>query len=80
MNLALLGRERVAEGGSFTLTGGVLYHDLRVNFVSHGVITEALDAYASYFRGFEPASAARAVPACARSVEGKPTGRGFRVT
>ncbi len=99
MNLVLLGSERVAEGSSFTLTGGVLDHDpivagssasmvngalnafvlsapielergLHVKLVSPGVITEALDAYASYFRGFEPVPAARAALAYAKSVEG----------
>ena len=108
-NLVLLGRESVADGGSFTLTGGVLDHDpivegtsasmvngalnafalaasielernLRINVVSPGVITEALDAYAPYFRGFEPVPAARAALAYAKSVEGKRTGQVFRVT
>ncbi len=108
VNLVLLGRKHVADGGSFTLTGGVLDHDpivegssasmvngalngfamsaaielergLRVNVVSPGVITEALDAYAPYFRGFEPVPAARAALAYAKSVEGKRTGQVFRV-
>ena len=108
VNLVLVGREHVADGGSFTLTGGVLDHDpivegssasmvngalnafamaaaielergLRVNVVSPGVITEALDAYAPYFRGFEPVPAARAALAYAKSVEGKLTGQVFRV-
>lgn len=109
VNLVLCGREHVAAGGSFTLTGGVLDHDpivegtsasmvngalnafalaasieldrgLRVNVVSSGVITEALDAYAPYFRGFEPVPAARAALAYAKSVEGKRTGVVFRVS
>ncbi len=108
VNLVLLGRDRVADGGSFTLTGGVLDHDpivagtsasmvngalnafalaasieldrgLRVNVVSPGVITEALDAYAPYFRGFEPVPAARAALAYAKSVEGRRTGQVLRV-
>ena len=44
------------------------------------MITEALDAYAPYFRGFEPVSASRAALAYARSVEGKRTGQVFHVT
>jgi len=109
VNLVLLGREHVSDGGSFTLTGGVLDHEpivegtsasmvngalnafalaasieldrgLRVNVVSPGVITEALDAYAPYFRGFEPVPAARAALAYAKSVEGKRTGEVFRVS
>lgn len=112
VNLVLLGREHVADGGSFTLTGGVLDSDpivqgtsasmvngalnafalaasielaapvdrgLRINVVSPGVITEALEAYAPYFRGFEPVPAARAALAYAKSVEGKRTGQVFRV-
>ena len=108
VNLVLLGREHVADGGSFTLTGGVLDRDpivagssasmvngalngfalsaaielergLRVNVVSPGVITEALDAYAPFFRGFEPVPAARAALAYAKSVEGKRTGQVFHV-
>lgn len=109
VNLVLLGREHLADGGSFTLTGGVLDQDpivegtsaslvngalnafaqaasieldrgLRVNVVSPGVITEALEAYAPYFRGFEPVPAARAALAYAKSVEGKRTGQVFRVS
>lgn len=108
VNLVLLGRDHVAEGGSFTLTGGVLDSDPivagtsasmvngalnafamaaaieldrghRINVVSPGVITEAMDAYAPFFRGFEPVPAARAALAYAKSVEGKRTGHVFRV-
>ncbi len=109
VNLVLIGRKFVADGGSFTLTGGVLdddpivegtsasmvngalnafalsasielERDLRVNVVSPGVITEALEDYAPYFRGFEPVPAARAALAYAKSVEGKRTGQVFRVS
>jgi hypothetical protein len=108
VNLVLLGRKHVNEGGSFTLTGGVLDSDpivagssasmvngalnafalaaaieldrgQRINVVSPGVITEALGAYAPYFRGFEAVPAARAALAYVKSVEGKRTGHVFRV-
>lgn len=108
VNLVLLGREHVADRGSFTLTGGVLDSDpivegtsasmvngalnsfalgasieldrgQRINVVSPGVITEALDSYAPFFRGFEPVPAARAALAYAKSVEGSRTGQVFRV-
>ena len=108
VNLVLLGRESLADGGSFTLTGGVLDHDpivegtsaalvngalnafalsaaieldrgQRINVVSPGVITEAMESYAPYFRGFEPVPAARAALAYAKSVEGRRTGQVFRV-
>lgn len=108
VNLVLIGRERVAEGGSFTLTSAVLDSDpiragtsaslvngalnafvlaaaielprrLRINVVSPGVITEAMDAYGPFFRGFEPVPAARAALAYAKSVEGAQTGQIYRV-
>ncbi len=108
VNLVLLGREALRDGGSFTLTGGVLDHDpivagssasmvngalnafalaasielgrgQRINVVSPGVITEAMEAYGPYFRGFEPVPAARAALAYAKSVEGKRTGQVLRV-
>ncbi|MEM9801333.1 MAG: short chain dehydrogenase [Planctomycetota bacterium] len=109
VNLVLLGREHVADGGSFTLTGGVLDDDpivagtsasmvngalnsfaqaaaieldrgQRINVVSPGVITEALEAYGPFFRGFEPVPAARAALAYAKSVEGRRTGQVIRVS
>jgi hypothetical protein len=42
-------------------------------------LTEALDAYAPYFRGFEPVTAERAAQPYLRSVEGAQTGRVYRV-
>ena len=51
----------------------------RVNIVSPGVLTEALEAYGPYFRGFEPVPAARAALAYAKSVEGRRSGQVFRV-
>jgi NAD(P)-dependent dehydrogenase (short-subunit alcohol dehydrogenase family) len=108
VNLVLIGREYVSNGGSFTLTTGVLDQDpirmgtsasmvngavnafvvaaaielprgLRINAVSPGVITEAMEGYAPYFRGFEPVPAARAALAYAKSVEGARTGQVYRV-
>jgi hypothetical protein len=43
------------------------------------VLTEAMDAYAPYFRGFEPVTGQRAAMAYLRSVEGAQTGRVYRV-
>ena len=51
----------------------------RINAVSPGVIEEALDQYAPFFRGFEPVPARRAARAYAKSVEGARTGVVFRV-
>jgi NAD(P)-dependent dehydrogenase (short-subunit alcohol dehydrogenase family) len=108
VNLVLAGRERIADGGSFTLTSGILTDDpirfgtsasmvngaleafaraaaielprgLRINVVSPTVLTESLDAYGPYFRGFSPVPAARAALAFAKSVEGAQTGQVYRV-
>ncbi len=108
VNLVLIGRESVADGGSFTLTTGVLDSDpirggssaslvngavnafvmaaaiemprgLRINAVSPGLIQEAAEAFAPFFRGFEMVPAARAALAYSKSVEGSQTGRVYRV-
>ena len=108
VNLVLIGRDSISNGGSFTLTTGVLDREpivagssasmvngavnafvgaaaiemprgQRINAVSPGVIQEAMEAYAPYFRGFESVPAARAALAYSRSVEGARTGVVFRV-
>lgn len=108
VNLVLIGRDFIADGGSFTLTTGVLDSDpirmgtsasmvngavngfvmaaaiemprgQRINVVSPGVIAEAMDKLAPFFRGFEPVPAARAALAYAKSVEGAQTGQVYRV-
>lgn len=108
VNIVLLGLPYINDGGSFTLTSGILNHDpirlgssasmvngalegfitgaaiemprgLRINVVSPTVITEAMDAYAEYFRGFPPVSAVEAALAYSKSVEGAQTGRVYRV-
>lgn len=94
VNLVLFGRDHVVDGGSFTLTTGVLDCEpivagtsasmvngavnafvmaaaiemprgQRINSVSPGVIEEAMETYAPWFRGFEPVPAARAALAYA---------------
>jgi NAD(P)-dependent dehydrogenase (short-subunit alcohol dehydrogenase family) len=52
---------------------------IRINVVSPTVLAEAMHAYAPYFRGFEPVSAARAAMAFSRSVEGRQTGQVYKV-
>ena len=108
VNLVLVGRDSISDGGSFTLTTGALDRDpiiagssasmvngainafvmaaaiemprgQRINAVSPGVIEEAMEAYAPFFRGFEPVPAARAALAYSKSVEGARTGIVFRV-
>jgi len=47
--------------------------------VCPGVIEEAMEMYAPFFRGYEPVPAARAALAYAKSAEGAQTGQVFRV-
>ncbi|MFM0079092.1 short chain dehydrogenase [Paraburkholderia sediminicola] len=108
INVVLGAQRYVNDGGSFTLTSGIvgdepireganattvnlalegfvrgaaieLPRGIRINVVSPTVLTEALGAFAPYFRGFEPVSAERAAQAYLRSVEGAQTGRVYRV-
>ncbi len=108
VNTVLIGRNYLNEGGSFTLTSGVLSNDpirygcsasmvngalnsfviaaaiempkkQRINCVSPTVITEALENYADYFRGYASVSAARAALAYSKSIEGLQTGKVYDV-
>jgi NAD(P)-dependent dehydrogenase (short-subunit alcohol dehydrogenase family) len=90
LTTGVLDAQPIREGTSASMVNGALNafvmaaaiempRGLRINVVSPGVIEEALDAYAPYFRGFEPVPAARAALAYARSVEGLQTGEVYRV-
>ena len=108
VNLVLIGLSYINEGGSFTLTSGILNHDpiatatsasmvngalegfvisaaiempkhLRINLVSPTVITESMPKYAPYFRGFESVSVAQVALAYSKSIEGKQTGKIYKV-
>ncbi|MBB5444429.1 MULTISPECIES: short chain dehydrogenase [unclassified Paraburkholderia] len=108
INVVFAALPYVNDGGSFTLTSGILGDEpipqgasattvnlalegfvrgaaielprgLRINVVSPTVLTESMEAYAPFFRGFEPVSAQRAALAYLRSVEGAQTGRVYRV-
>lgn len=52
---------------------------IRINSVSPTVITESMEAYGPYFRGYEPVTAARAALAYSKSVEGLQTGQIYNV-
>lgn len=52
---------------------------LRINVVSPTVLTEAMDSYGPFFRGFEPVTAAKAALAFSRSVEGRQTGQVYKI-
>ena len=108
VNLVLLGLKYISDGGSFTLTSGILSQDpirfgssaamvngaleafakgaaiemprgIRINVVSPTVLTESLDKYADYFKGFESVPAARVALAFRKSVDGAQTGQTYRV-
>lgn len=52
---------------------------LRINAVSPGVISEAMQGYGPFFRGHNPVPAARAALGYAKSVEGLQTGQVFEI-
>jgi NAD(P)-dependent dehydrogenase (short-subunit alcohol dehydrogenase family) len=108
VRLALIGQHYVNDGGSITLTSGIVGEEpirdgtnattvnaalegfvraaacelgrgVRINVVSPTVLTESLEAFGPYFRGFEPAPGARVALAYERSVSGVQTGRVYRV-
>ncbi|MFD2207387.1 short chain dehydrogenase [Kiloniella antarctica] len=54
-------------------------NNVRINSVSPTVITEAMDKYAPYFRGYKPVPAAEAALAYSKSVEGLQTGQVYEV-
>ncbi|WP_369931196.1 short chain dehydrogenase [Xanthomonas sp. NCPPB 2632] len=66
--------EGYVRGAAIELPRGI-----RINVVSPSLLTEAMNAYGTFFRGFEPVSAARAALAFSRSVEGRETGKVYKV-
>ena len=108
VNLVMAGQAALNDGGSFTLTTGILAQDpirfgasasmvngaiesfvmsaaielqrgLRINAVSPNVLTESMDSYGPYFRGYKPVTAADAALGFAKSIEGAQTGQIFRI-
>ncbi|MFM0290982.1 short chain dehydrogenase [Paraburkholderia megapolitana] len=108
INFVLGAQRYVNDGGSFTLTSGIVGEEpireganattvnlalagfvrgaaielprgIRINLVSPTVLAESMDAYAPYFRGFEPVTAERAAQGYLRSVEGAQTGQVYRI-
>lgn len=86
----ILNREPIALGSSAAMVNGALDgfvkhaaielpRGIRINIVSPTVITEALDSYAPFFRGFKPVSASDTALAYSKSVEGLQTGQVFIV-
>jgi NAD(P)-dependent dehydrogenase (short-subunit alcohol dehydrogenase family) len=54
-------------------------NNIRINVVSPTVLTESLDEYGPYFRGFESAPASRVARAYSKSVEGGQAGQIYNV-
>ncbi|MPW17709.1 short chain dehydrogenase [Paraburkholderia sp. CNPSo 3157] len=108
INFVLAAQKYVNDGGSFTLTSGILADEpisqgvsattvnlalegfvrgaaielprgIRINVVSPTVLTESMEGYAPFFRGFEPVDASKAALGYLRSVEGAQTGRVYRI-
>jgi NAD(P)-dependent dehydrogenase (short-subunit alcohol dehydrogenase family) len=108
INVVLTTQQYVNDGGSFTLTGGILADEpirlgvsattvnlalegfvrgaaielprgIRINVVSPTVLTESMEGYGPFFRGFEPVDAKQAAQGYLRSVEGAQTGRVYRI-
>lgn len=108
VNVVLVAQHLLNDGGSFTLTSGILTEQpiregvnatavnaalegfvraaaielprgLRINAVSPTVLAESMPVYGPYFRGFEPAPAARVALAYSRSVDGAQTGQVYKV-
>lgn len=65
---------------SFTIAAAIeMPGKQRINCVSPTVITEAMDSYGDYFRGYLPVSADKVALAYSKSVEGLQTGKIYRV-
>jgi len=108
VNAVFASQEFLNDGGSFTLTSGILSEDpiqygaaaslvngalesfvraaaielprgLRINAVSPTVVTESLDSFGPYFRGYKAAPAREVALAYSKSVEGKQTGQVYKV-
>lgn len=108
VNVALVAQGLLNDGGSITLTSGIvadqpirngasgamvnaavegfargaaieLQRGIRINVVSPTLLTESLEAYGPFFRGFETVPASRVALAYSRSVEGAQTGQVYKV-
>lgn len=56
-----------------------LPNNIRINVVSPTVVSESMDKYADYFRGFEAVAATKVALAYSKSVEGAQTGQVYQV-
>jgi NAD(P)-dependent dehydrogenase (short-subunit alcohol dehydrogenase family) len=86
----ILSHDPIAMGSSASMVNGAIDafvksaaiempHHVRINAVSPTVVTESLDKYQNFFRGFESVSANRVALAYSKSVEGAQTGQVYHV-
>lgn len=86
----ILSHDPIRFGSSASMVNGALEsfvrsaaiempNNLRINIVSPTILTESLNEYGSYFRGFESVPATRVALAYSKSVEGAQTGQVYNV-
>ncbi len=86
----ILNHDPISSGlSASTVNGGVdgfvtgaaieMPRGIRINAVSPTVVTEALDNYGPYFRGFEPVPVEQVARAYSKSVEGMQTGKIYKL-
>lgn len=86
----ILAKDPIKYGSSASMVNGALEsfvksaaiempRNIRINTVSPTVLTESMNKYGDYFRGFESVSAARVALAYSKSVEGAQTGQVYYV-
>ncbi len=90
LTAGILADTPIASGSSASMVNGAIEsfvraaaiempRGIRLNCVSPTVLTEAMETYAPFFRGFESVPARRVALAYSRSVEGLGTGEIYRV-
>ena len=90
LTTGILSKDPIRYGSSASMVNGAIESfvraaaiemkpGLRINAVSPGVILEAMEGYAPYFRGHDPVPASRAALGYAKSVEGLQTGQVFEI-
>jgi len=86
----ILNRDPILYGSSAAMVNGALDgfvkgaalempRNIRINVVSPTVLTESMDQYGAYFRGFNPVQASKVALAYSKSVEGRQTGQVYNV-
>lgn len=86
----ILNHDPIRSGSSAAMVNGALDgfvtsaaiempRNIRINVVSPTVLTESMDKYAPYFRGFKSVDAARVALAYSKSAEGAQTGKIYNV-